>query len=59
MKNPSANSSVSQIISIAHFDPEALPYVFIRDHMNVIFYDIKSKKGYWLLKGIESVGDLF
>eukprot|EP00350_Pseudokeronopsis_sp_OXSARD2_P002819 CAMPEP_0170549476 /NCGR_PEP_ID=MMETSP0211-20121228/7633_1 /TAXON_ID=311385 /ORGANISM="Pseudokeronopsis sp., Strain OXSARD2" /LENGTH=75 /DNA_ID=CAMNT_0010855519 /DNA_START=414 /DNA_END=638 /DNA_ORIENTATION=- len=47
VKNPAGNKYALQIVPIAHFDPESLPYVFIRDDENLTFYDIKDNKAHW------------
>jgi len=48
--HPASIQSVLQIYPIAYFDMDLLPYVFIRDKLNLTFYDIKNNKAYWLMK---------
>jgi len=59
VKNPAANPKVLHLVPVAHFDPEVLPYVFIRDKGNVTFYDTKNNKAHWVLKEIGCVGTIF
>ena len=48
--HPAGITSCLQMYPIANFDTEELPYLFIRDKLNLTLIDIKNQKGYWILK---------